>query len=109
MDIMKRFLAPALLAASALLATGVMPAPAHAKRGEPQDEQGQVRKDMREGHVRSLREIEGRVLPRMRGAQYLGPEYDSAAMAYRLKFIQDGKVVWLDIDARTGQVLRRSR
>jgi len=109
MGIMKRFIAPAVLAATALLATSLMPAPAYAKREEQRNEQGQVRKDMREGHVRSLREIESRVLPRMRGAQYLGPEYDSAAMAYRLKFIQEGKVVWLDIDARTGQVLRRSR
>ena len=109
MGIMKRFLAPALLAASALLVTGLAPSTAYAKRNEQMGEQGHVRKDMREGHVRSLREIEGRVLPRMRGAQYLGPEYDSTAMAYRLKFIQEGKVVWLDIDARTGQVLRRSR
>lgn len=106
---MKRFLAPALLAASALLATGLMPASAHAKRGELHDEQGHVRKDMRDGHVRSLREIEGRVLPQMRGAQYLGPEYDPAAMAYRFKFIENGRVVWLDVDARTGQVMRRSR
>lgn len=69
------------------------------------DEQGEVRKDMREGAVRSLREIERRVLPTMSGMQYLGPEYDSAAMAYRLKFIRDGRVVFVDVDARSGQVL----
>ena len=44
----------------------------------------------------------------MRGAEYLGPAYDSAAMAYRLKFIRDGKVMYVDVDARTGRVLRRS-
>jgi len=73
----------------------------------PGDEQGQVRKDMRAGNVRPLREIEARVLPTMAGMQYLGPEYDPTAMAYRLKFIRDGRVVFVDVDARTGQVLGR--
>ena len=40
------------------------------------------------------------------GMQYLGPEYDPSAMAYRLKFIRDGRVVFVDVDARSGQVLR---
>ena len=77
---------------------------AHANPG---DEQGQVRKEMRAGNVRSLREIEQRVLPMMTGMQYLGPEYDPAAMAYRLKFIHQGRVVFVDVDARSGQVISR--
>ena len=76
---------------------------------DPGREQGQVRKEMRAGNVRSLREIEQRVLPTMPGMQYLGPEYDPAAMAYRLKFIRDGRVVFVDVDARTGAVIRQSR
>ena len=43
---------------------------------------------------------EQRVLPTMPGMQYLGPEYDPAAMAYRLKFIREGRVVFVDVDAR---------
>lgn len=92
------------IAAVLLFAGEAATAPVYAKR----DEQGQVREDMRAGAVRSLREIEGSVLPQMRGSKYLGPEYDPAAMAYRLKFIREGRVVWLDVDARTGRVLRRS-
>ncbi len=72
-------------------------------------EQTQVRKEMRAGNVRSLREIEQRVLPTMPGMQYLGPEYDPAAMAYRLKFIRDGRVVFVDVDARSGTVLDQKR
>lgn len=75
----------------------------------PGDAQGQVRREMREGNVRSLREIEREVLPTMQGAQYLGPEYDPVAMAYRLKFIRDGRVMFVDVDARTGAIIRRSR
>ena len=83
--------------------------PAVPAAAEPGSEQGQVRKDMRAGNVRSLREIERRVLPAMKGMQYLGPEYDPAAMAYRLKFIRDGRVVFVDVDARTGEIIRQSR
>ena len=78
-------------------------------RAEPRDEQSEVRKEMRAGNVRSLRDIERRVLPTMPGMQYLGPAYDPVAMAYRLKFIRDGRVVFVDIDARSGQILQLSR
>jgi hypothetical protein len=89
-------------ALAAIVATGLA-APTEAK--PRRDEQGEVRKDMREGNVRPLRDIERRVLPTKPDMQYLGPEYDPAAMAYRLKFIRDGRVVFVDVDARTGQVL----
>ena len=90
------------LVAAALLAPA---APALAQRND----QGEARKEMRAGNVLSLREIEGRVLPQMRGTEYLGPAYDSTAMAYRLKFIKDGRVTYVDVDARTGRVLGVSR
>jgi len=71
--------------------------------------QNEARREMRAGNVHSLRDIERSVLPTMRGTQYLGPEYDPEAMAYRLKFIRDGRVTFVDVDARTGQVLSRTR
>lgn len=74
----------------------------------PGDEQGLARKELRAGTVRSLRDIEARVLPAMGGMQYLGPEYDPAAMVYRLKFIQNGRVVFVDVDARSGQIIARN-
>ena len=75
----------------------------------PGDAQGQVRRELRAGSVRPLRDIEQKVLPMMPGMQYLGPEYDPVAMAYRLKFIRDGRVVFVDVDARSGEVMRQSR
>ena len=92
------------LVASALLLGGIAP-PADA---QSRNAQGEARKEMRAGNVLSLREIERRVLPTMRGAEYLGPAYDSSALAYRLKFIRDGRVLFVDVDARTGRVMRRS-
>ena len=87
----------------------VLALPAASAMAEPGSEQGQVRKEMRAGNVRSLREIEKRVLPTMPGMQYLGPEYDPLAMAYRLKFIRDGRVVFVDVDARSGKIISTSR
>ena len=95
-----------VLALSACLSLGAAILPALA---QPTGEQGQVRKDMRDGNVRSLREIERQVLPTMPGMQYLGPEYDPAAMAYRLKFIRNGRVVFVDVDARSGLVIGQKR
>lgn len=98
------------LAGAALVATGLSGTAVLAQAGHPhRDDQNQARKAVREGDVRSLREIEQSVLPRMKGAQYLGPEYDSAAMAYRLKFIRDGRVTFVDVDARTGRILGISK
>jgi len=101
---MKQTVASLILACA--LAFASSPPSAHA---EPGGEQGQVRKDLSAGNVRSLREIERRVLPMMPGMQYLGPEYDPAAMAYRLKFIREGRVVFVDVDARSGHILGQSR
>lgn len=86
------------------LAVPAMPAFA-----QPGTVQGQVRKEMQAGNVRSLREIEQRVLPLMPGMEYLGPEYDPAAMVYRLKFIRQGRVVFVDVDARSGAIISQSR
>lgn len=55
-----------------------------------------------------LRAIEARILPRMQGADYLGPELDFGSERYRLKFMRGGQVIWIDVDARTGQVLGKS-
>ena len=90
-----------------LLAALTVAMPLTAQAAPRRDAQGEVRKDVREGKVSSLRDIERRVLPSMSGMQYLGPEYDPAAMAYRLKFIRDGRVVFVDVDARSGQVLNQ--
>lgn len=93
----------ASILAAALLFPG---APALAQRND----QGEARKEMRAGNVLSLRAIEGRIVPQMEGQQYLGPAYDSTAMAYRLKFIsKQGRVTYVDVDARTGRVLGIAR
>ena len=93
------------LLARLAIASALVGVPLATQAAPRRDAQVEARKDMREGNVRSLRDIERRVLPTKPDMQYLGPEYDPAAMAYRLKFIRNGRVVFVDVDARSGQVL----
>lgn len=90
----------ALIAALALMCVSSA-APAQARRGEQDD----VRQDMAAGKVKSFRQIETSVVGRMRGMQYLGPEYDPTAQVYRFKFINRDRVIFVDVDARTGAIL----
>ena len=103
-DIMTRIFA--VIASMSLALTGLGIAPVYA---QDRNDQGEARKEMKAGNVLSLREIERRILPQMRGSEYLGPSYDSTARAYRLKFIRDGRVTFIDVDARTGRIINRSR
>jgi len=80
-----------------------------AEARERRDDQNEARAQMMAGEVKKLREIEALVIPRMKGAQYIGPEFDPTALVYRLKFIRKGRVIFIDVDGRTGAILRRSR
>ena len=90
--------------AAALVGAHALPAAAQS-RGD----QASAREQTEAGRALSLREIERRIIPQMKGNEYLGPEYDKEASAYRLKFIHDGQVVWVDVDARTARILRISK
>jgi hypothetical protein len=91
-----------LLLAGVIVA-GLTSAPAVA---DPQRDSQQVFRDRQQGRSIPLPMLEQRVLPRMGGADYLGPEINDGA--YRMKFIQNGRVIWVDIDPQTGRILRRS-
>ena len=90
-----------------LLSALALSLPASAQQAR--SDQGMARKEAQAGHILKSREIEARILPMMGNAEYLGFAYDSTAMAYRLKFIRNGRMIWVDVDAQTARVLRVSR
>ena len=90
---------------AAALAVGVAAAPALA--ADPPRDQDRVGQAVREGRVMPLPKIEQRVMPFMGGADYLGPEFNGGI--YRLKFMRNGKVIWIDVDAQTGRIIGRSK
>jgi len=72
----------------------------------PVREQQRAWEAIRDGRSMSLPQLERRVMPMMGGADYLGPELNGDA--YRFKFMQNGRVIWVDVDGQ-GRVIRRSR
>jgi len=92
-----------LLLAAAVVA-GLTSAPALA---DPSRDSQRAFEATREGRSMPLPQLERRVLPFMGGADYLGPELNGGT--YRLKFIQNGQVIWVDVDAQSGRIIRRSR
>lgn len=57
------------------------------------------------GPAVSPREIESRIVASMNGAEYLGFIYDPGTNIYTFKFRRNLKVIWIDVDGRTGRVI----
>ena len=109
-----------ILLAAAAIAVGLTSAPAlgDGPRGQrmpmgprmqqpvgPLREQERAWEATRQGRSMPLPELERRVMPMMGGADYLGPELNGDN--YRFKFMQNGRVIWVDVDGQ-GRVIRRS-
>jgi hypothetical protein len=97
---MKQLRIPLIAAA---LAGGLISAPALA---DPPRDANRAFRGVREGRTMPLPQLERRVMPLMGGADYLGPELNGDT--YRFKFMQNGRVIWVDVDGQ-GRVIRRSR
>src|SRR3954452_10100118 len=80
--------------------------PRGAQPTAPPREQERAWEATREGRSMPLPQLERRVMPMMGGADYLGPEMNGDT--YRFKFMQNGHVIWVDVDGQ-GRVIRRSR
>jgi uncharacterized membrane protein YkoI len=89
---------------AAIIAASFAGAPALA---DPPRESDRAFRETQQGRALPLRQLERRVMPQMGGADYLGPELNGDS--YRLKFMENGRVIWVDVDAQTGRILRRSR
>ena len=101
---MRRFLLAAGLAATALGASGADAS--YAQQRHPEQEAATQQRQM--GRLLPLREIERRVVAQMRGAEYLGFDFDAETAIYTLKFVRNGSVIWVDVDGRSGQIVRQS-
>jgi hypothetical protein len=84
------------------------PAAPGAAQSRHRDEQDELWKQRQQGKLLPLREIEKRVLPQMGGAEYLGFDFDAETSIYTLKFVRNGTVIWVDVDGRSGQIVRRT-
>ena len=58
--------------------------------------------------LKPYREIVDGTRRQMAGATLVGTDFDRASGVYRLRFMRDGEVIDVDVDGRTGQIVRRS-
>jgi hypothetical protein len=92
------------LLVAAALAAGLTSVSALA---DPSRDSDRAFKATRDGRSMPLPQLERRVLPFMGGADYLGPEMNGGGVT-RMKFMQNGRVIWVDVDGQ-GRIIRRSR
>ncbi|MDH7972670.1 hypothetical protein QH494_10790 [Sphingomonas sp. AR_OL41] len=99
-----KMLVPLLLTALAATAPLVADGQPAQRRSDAQD----AWDARRQGRLLPLREIEAKVVPLMRGAQYLGFEFESESGIYTLKFLRNGSVIWVAVDGHSGQIVGRA-
>ena len=104
----RRPFADALAATLALTLAMPLAIPA-AQAGGRRDEQDAARRAMLEGQVMPFALIKRRVDAAVGGANYVGSEFDPSSNRYRLKYVRDGKVMWVDADGRTGDIIGMAR
>ncbi|WP_066763586.1 hypothetical protein [Sphingobium sp. CCH11-B1] len=104
MNMKWKSLAASLTAATALALTAPV-----ADAGNRRDEQDAARRAMLEGQVMPFAMIKRRVDAAVGGATYVGSEFDPSSNRYRLKYVKDGKVMWVDADGRTGDIIGMAR
>lgn len=67
-----------------------------------------VRDLVEAGEIVPFETIRQRVASQVRG-NYMGVEFDEPTLTYRFRFLVDGEVINVDVDARTGQRRRQSK
>lgn len=67
-----------------------------------------VRDLVEAGEIVPFELIRQRVASQVRG-NYMGVEFDEPTLTYRFRFLVDGEVINVDVDARTGQRRRQSK
>jgi hypothetical protein len=102
-----KMLVSSFLAAGLIVSSAALPAQADGQ-SRPRSDQDAALEARMQGRILPVREIERRVVPQMRGSQYLGFDFDAGTRVYTLKFMRDGNVVWVHVDGASGRVVGRS-
>jgi hypothetical protein len=99
-------------AALLLCAAALMAMPVAASAFSPRDDQAVAREAANSGSQMSLASIVASVQrqPQFRNLTFLGgAEFNERTKSYRLKFMDGKRVVFVDVDARSGRILGSSR
>jgi len=101
-------LSPFILGGLVLLAGAAQPA--SAQRFQHDDDQKTARRDMLDGRVMPFGIIKRRVEQDMGDATYVGTAPSPREGVYRMQFLrQDGKVIWVDVDGKSGNIIAKTK
>lgn len=98
---------PPLLTALAALALAAASAVAQPMSYAPQADQRHATEKTRGGDFRPLPVIQRDTDRAMAPARRISSEFHEDQAMYRLKYMADRKVIWVDVDARSGRVIRK--
>jgi uncharacterized membrane protein YkoI len=99
-----------LLTLGGLLALSGVAVPASAQSFSRNEDQKTARQAMLDGQVMPFSVIKRRVEREMGDATYVGVASSPREGIYRLQFLrEDGKVVWVDVDGKTGNIIARTK
>ena len=99
-----------LLAVSGLLLLVGTVQAADAQRFSRGEEQKAARRQMLDGDVMPFSIIKRRVESEMGDATYVGVAPPPREGIYRMQFLRKhGKVLWVDVDGKTGNIIARTR
>lgn len=93
-----------------LLAISATSLPANAQSFARGEDQRAARRAMLDGEVMPFSIIKRRVEREMPEAKYVGVGPSSRDGVIRMQFLQhNGKVIWVDVDGKTGNIIGRTR
>lgn len=82
-----------------LVASLMLAAPAAARPNE-------LHKLREAGEILPFEAIKQRIVQETPG-EYVGSQFDQNSLVYRFRFLRDGNLINVDVDARTGERVRR--
>lgn len=84
--------------------------PAGAQNFSRSEDQAHARRALLDGHVMPFSIIKRKVEREMGDATYVGVAPSPRDGIYRMQFLrQDGKVVWVDVDGKTGDIIGKTK
>jgi len=93
-----------------LLALSATSLPVHAQHFARGEDQRTARRAMLDGEVMPFSIIKRRVERAVPEGKYVGVAPSPREGVYRMQFLQhNGKVIWVDVDGKTGNIIGRTR
>ena len=87
-----------------MLCAALLPLPMVAGSALSQSRSGTPYADVAQGRIMNFADIKARV-DRAIGGHMIGSDYDAASFTYQLRYMRNGEIVDVVVDARSGKII----